>query len=119
MTGDELRRWRKEKGLLARELANCIGVHFTTISRAEKYGPSRLIETLIQGLVNRKGGLVARALHEIAMRPKRGRPKKRGRPRIHAKGWRRRSGPGRPRRPGRPKGKKTKKAKNSAEKTSE
>ena len=82
-----------------------------TISRAEKNGPSRLIEMLVMGLMNRRGGLVSRALHEIATRPKRGRPKKRGRPRKHAKGWRRRPRPGRPRRTGRPRKKGRKKAK--------
>jgi Helix-turn-helix len=111
MTGDELRRWREERGLLAKEVAKCIGVSPVTISRAEKFGPSRLIETLVMGLVNRKGGLVSRALHEIATRPKRGRPKKRGRPRKHAKGWRRRPRPGRPRRIGRPRKKGRKKQK--------
>jgi len=113
MTGDELRRWREERGLLAKEVAKCIGVHAVTISRAEKNGPSRLIETLLMGLLNRKGGLVSRALHEIATRPKRGRPKKRGRKRKHAKGWRRRPRPGRPRRIGRPR-KRSKKKENDA-----
>src|SRR6266481_3653065 len=108
MTGDELRRWREERGLLAKDVAKCIGVHPVTISRAERNGPSRLIETLVAGLVNPQGKLVARARHAVATRPKRGRPKKLGRPRKHAKGWRRRPRPGRPRRIGRPRGKKKK-----------
>jgi DNA-binding XRE family transcriptional regulator len=112
MTGDELRRWREERGLLAKEVAKCIGVSPVTISRAEKYGPSRLIETLVLALVNPKGQLVARARHAITTRPKRGRPKKLGRPRKHAKGWRGRERPGRPRRRGRPR-KKAKKSKRS------
>src|SRR5258707_13494651 len=102
MTGDELRRWREERGLLAKEVAKCLGVYAVTISDAEKNGPGRLIEALLMGLLNRKGRLISRALHEIATRPKRGRPKKRGRKRKHAKGWRRRPRPGRPRRIGRP-----------------
>jgi len=116
MTGDELRRWREERGLLAKEVAKCIGVHVVTISRAEKNGPSRLIETLVMGLLNRKGGLISRALHEVATRPKRGRPKKRGRKRKHAKGWRRRPRPGRPRRIGRPR-KRSKKSNNGVSKS--
>src|SRR5258708_35496231 len=101
MTGDELRRWREERGLLAKEVAKCIGVHAVTISRAEKNGPRRLIETLLMGLLNRKGGLVSRALHGMASRPRRGRPKKRGRKRKDAQRWRRRPRPGEPRRRGR------------------
>lgn len=112
MTGDELRRWREERGLLAKEVANSIGVHPVTISRAEKYGPSRLIETLVMGLVNPAGKLVARVRHEVTKRPKRGRPKKLGRPRKHAKGWRGRPRPGRPRKRGRPRRKKARKTKN-------
>jgi hypothetical protein len=111
MTGDELRRWREERGLLAKEVAKCIGVHPVTISRAEKYGPSRLIETLVLGLLNPQGRLISRVRHEVAIRVKRGRPKRRGRPRKHAKGWKRRAGPGRPRKRGRPKNKRKKNAK--------
>jgi len=114
MTGDELRRWREERGLLAKEVAKAIGVHPVTISRAEKYGPSRLIETLVAGLVNPQGKLVARVRHEVTTRAKRGRPKKRGRPRKHAKGWRRRPRPGRPRRTGRPRGKRVNKKRKAA-----
>lgn len=112
MTGDELRRWRQERGLLAKEVAKAIGVSPVTISRSEKNGPSRFIETLVMNLVNPAGKLVQRVRHEVVRRPKRGRPKKRGRPRKHAKGWRRRPRPGRPRRIGRPrkKGRKKRKA---------
>src|SRR5260221_14636571 len=115
MTGDELRRWREERGLLAKELAKCIGVHAVTISRAEKNGPSRLIETLVMGLLNRKDGLVSRALQEIATRPNGGREKKRGSKWKHGKGWRRRPRHGGPPRIGRPR-KNTQKKRKSVDK---